>query len=649
MYQPQILGYSLLSRTRTIKKRYLVILMLCLITTIQAYAQNLGNGFYDYGVASPISNHRGTVATSVNGEKIVLMWLMDHRGGYSLLKVNVETGKCQQFPVPFPAGDATYASLLSSKNKFYTLFNGHFAEFDPVKDAFTFEHPSMPQVAMAMTEDDDGVIWAVTYPKSGVVSFNPKTREFKEYGYLYKQNWNQYPRSVCRDKSGWIYYGLGNAESQIIAFDPATGKVKPMLEETERKRGIAYVYLDKDGKVYGQSLPHRNQDWYEFYNGERHNIGKDHQPNPKLIIAGDQGLFYNKFPDGSELERVDLVLRQLTFKPAGSSATKTINIEYASDGAWTMGVAATKDGRLVGGTSFPMRFFSYDPKTNLWVNLGAIGQFNALCSNGNQFYFGVYPSGQLLEWDIKKPWVNTVMGMQTNPQLLAKVTPVIHRPFRVIAYPDEKTIVMSGSPEYGYTGGGLLFWDSKKKTQTLLKDSSVILDQSSISLIPLPGNKLLGGTTTAPGTGGEEKATVAELYCMDMASKRVLWHIAPMADVQEYSDLCKGPGELIYGIADKQKFFVFDPIKRAVVYEFDAKSLYGRTTGEQSPRIFVTGPDKKVYILFEKAIVSIDPGTFKMTLVANSPVHIHAGGDYLNGKLYFISGSHLCSYQLGQK
>ncbi|MBE9665476.1 NHL repeat-containing protein [Mucilaginibacter boryungensis] len=631
----------------SLKKYYL--LMLCFFTAIlHTNAQNLGNGFYDHGVTSPISNHRGTVATTGrNGEKVVLMLLMDHRGGYCLLEVNVETGKSQQFPVPFPPGDAPYASLLSSKNRFYTLFNNHFAEFDPMKDAFTFEHTALPSNTMAMTEDEQGVIWAATYPKSGLISFNPQTKEFKDYGYLYKQNWNQYPRFIARDKSGWIYYAIGNAASQIIAFDPATGKVKEMLKEAERKRGIAYLYLNLDGKVYGQALEKKDADWYEFSNGERQNIGKHHTVNAKPIITGNQGLFYNKFPDGSLLKSANLLEKTITYYDAASKTDKTVQIEYTSDGAWTMGVAATQYGKLAGGTSFPMRFFSYDPKKDTWVNLRAFGQFNALSRAGNKFYFGVYPSGELLEWDPAKPWVDTKPGEKTNPFFLAKLTPIIHRPFRLLPVLNNKTIIMSGSPEYGYTGGGLLFWDIEKKQQTVLKDSAVIPDQSTISMVTLPGNKFLGGTTTAPGTGGEKKANLAELYCMDITSKHIDWHIAPIPGVQEYSDLCKGPDNLIYGITDKQRFFVFDPAKKAVVYEFDPKGIYGnRTAGEQSPRIFVTGPGKEIYILFEKAIVKVDPVTFKLNLVANSPVIINTGGDYLDGKIYFVSGSHLCSYKL---
>ena len=169
-----------------------------------------------------MSNHRGIVAT-VDGEgrNVVLVWLFDHRGGYALLMIDAETGKSQQIPMPFaPGGDCPYASILSSANKYYTHFNSHFVEFDPAKRAFTFVHETAPQMAMSMTEDDRGVIWSVTYPNSGLVSYNPATGEFKDYGHLHQENWLQYPRHIAADDQGWIYFGIGTTTSHILAFDP---------------------------------------------------------------------------------------------------------------------------------------------------------------------------------------------------------------------------------------------------------------------------------------------------------------------------------------------------------------------------------------------------------------------------------------------
>jgi streptogramin lyase len=200
---------------------------------------DLGGGFRLHGVATPVSNHRGTVATvDGDGRNVVLVWLFDHRGGYALLMIDADTGESEQFPVPFPpGGDCPSSSILSSRNKFYTHFNSHFVEFDPEKRAFTFCSRTAPQMAMGMTEDDDGVIWSVTYPKSGVVSFDPRTREFKDYGHVHQENWAQYQRYVAADDAGWIYFGIGSTLGQIIAFDPRTATAKPMIPQAERTRG----------------------------------------------------------------------------------------------------------------------------------------------------------------------------------------------------------------------------------------------------------------------------------------------------------------------------------------------------------------------------------------------------------------------------
>ena len=626
-----------------------------LALTISGSSQDLGKGYFDHGVTSSISHSRGMVATiDRNGQNVALVWLFDHRGGYALLMIDAETGKSEQFPMPFPAGDAPYSSILSAKNKFYTLFKSYFVEFDPVKRAFTFSKEVMPQMAMGMTEDDKGMIWAVTYPNSGLVSFNPNSQQLTDYGYLYKQNWAQYPVNLAADDNGWIYFGLGNTASQIIAFDPVSGTAKPMLTEAERKRGSAYVYRDLNGKVYGKPLKNDKEGWYEFYKGNGRKIGPDPEGfqnlrglpgHPKPFISGNQGLFHREFPDGKIIKDLDLKERKLIVEDRKTNTEKQVSFDYTSEGGWTMGVIATPDGKIAGGVSFPMRSFSYDPKKDSWTNDGAIGQFNALAKQGDRIYFGVYPQGALLEWNPSMPWVTRKEG-NTNPEFLASSGLLTHRPHRILPYSDGNTIIMSGTPEYGYTGGGLLFWDRKKKTQTVLQDSAIVLDQSTMSMVALPGGKLLGGTTTAPGTGGEKKAKEAELYIMDVNSKRLEWHQIVFPGVQSYSDMCAGPDGLIYGITDYKKFFVFDPAKKMVIHQQDCEASFGRTASSQSPRIFVVGPEKEIYMLFNKGIVSIEPGSFKLTMLTESPVPINIGGDYLDGRIYFVSGSHLCSYKL---
>jgi hypothetical protein len=93
---------------------------------------------------------------------------------------------------------------------------------------------------------------------------------------------------------------------------------------------------------------------------------------------------------------------------------------------------------------------------------------------------------------------------------------------------------------------------------------------------------------------------------------------------------------------------VFDAAKRSIVYDRDISTDLGLSTGEQGPRIFVRDPEGAVYVLFVKGIVRVDPATYALTMLAESPVSVDAGGDFLDGRIYFSSGSHLCSYKVAK-
>lgn len=617
------------------------------VSMASAATEDLGNGFEHHGVATPISNHRGTVATvDGQGRNIVLVWLFDHRGGYALLWIEAETGRSEEYAMPFPpGGDCPYASILSSRNKFYTHFNSHFVEFDPAKRAFTFHHKTAPKIAMGMTEDDDGVIWSVTYPKSGVVSFDPKTRQFKDYGHVHQENWAQYQRYVAADDAGWIYFGIGSTASHIIGFDPRTGQAKPMIPESERVRGAGQVYRDVNGKVYG--YPGGEDNWYELYKGKARKIGKSPDIQKKRIITSSQGLFHNEFPDGKRLQSCDLVERVLTVEDPKTKKVRKLSFNYHSEGAHVMGLAVAPNGTICGGTAFPMRFFSYDPQADKWTNRACYGQWNTVARQGDRFFVGGYGHGFLLEWNLARNWVPTEKGNEeTNPLFLAQSHPTINRPHDLLAHPDGKTMVLAGTPGYGYTGGGLLFWDRHTKKHILLEHTDILPEHATMSLVALPRGRLLGGTTTSPGTGGEKKAEQAELYIMDMDTKKVEWHEPVFAGVQGYSDMCLGANGLVYGVADLKRFFVFDPVHRKVIYEQDTLADLGRTNSQQGPRIFVRDPQGTVYMLFVKGVARVEPATFKITLLAESPVPVGPGGDYYKGRIYFAGGSHVYSYKV---
>ncbi len=638
---------------RTIRQTVLSVALWLLVLNLPpafAASEDLGQGFRHHGVAVPISNHRGTVATvDGQGHNVVLSWLNDYRGGYELLLIDATTGTWEEQPLPFTPGDHPFASILSSSNKFYTHFNNHFVEFDPIKRAFTFCQKTAPRMAMSMTEDDNGVIWSATYPNSGLVSFNPRTREFKDYGYLNKENWFQYPRSIAADDAGWIYFGIGSTRGQIIAFNPKTAKAKALLASAQRTHGYSPVTRDLDGKVYAQPNADQPDKWLVLHQGKATPLGKPPQLRPKPFIAGSQGLFHDTFPDGKRIKTYDLVTRQFAIEDPKTQEVKSFAFDYKSEGAHIMGVGTAPNGTAAGGTAFPMRFFSFDPRTDTLINHEARGQWNTIAQQGDRFFAGTYTGGSLLEWNPAKPWTGTTVGdPNSNPLHLFDCKPTIIRPFRLFAHPDGKTLVMGGTPEYGATGGGLFFWDRETRQSVLLSREQVLRDHATMSLAALADGKLLGGTTTTPGTGGEKKAKEAQLYIMNMATKKIKWHAAVFPGVQDYTDLCAGPQGLVFGFADRKRFFVFDPVKRKVVHEENMAEKFGSTTSAQGPRVFVRGRNDAIYILFGKGIAQLNPATFKITMLAESPVNVGCGGDYLDGRIYFANGSHIYSWKVAE-
>ncbi|MBU0609703.1 MAG: hypothetical protein KKI08_17580 [Armatimonadetes bacterium] len=626
-------------------------LMMVVFTLMASNARattDLGNGFADHGVCTPLSNHRGIVAAQDgNGKDVALAWLMDHRGCYELLLVDAETGKAEEYPIPAPTGgDSPFASILSAGGKFYTHFGSHFYEFDPAQRKFTFVHKTAPQMAMGMTEDDKGVIWSASYHQSGVVSYNPKTGEFKDYGHIYKQTWAQYPRYVAADDTGWVYFGIGSTASQIIAFDPSTGKGTPVLTDAERVHGSGAVYRDINGKVYGQSGGAEGK-WMELYQGQRRDLDKPPAVKKKPIISASQSLFHRHFPDGKVLKQFDTIEKTMVVEDAKTGESKPFTFDYASEGAHVMAMCAAPDNTMCGGSAFPFRFFSYNPTADTWMREAAFLQFNTVVRQGDRWYTGGYGHGFLLEWDPTKPWKNTKEGdPDGNPLWLAMANPDINRPHDLLAHPDGKTLVLAGTPGYGLTGGGLMFWDRETKQAQVVKHTEIIPEHAPMSLVALPGGKLLIGTTTAAGTGGQVKAKEAELAIMDLATRQIEWHEPLLPGVQSYTYMMLSPNGLVYGFADWKRFFVFSPKTQKIVHEQDIEPEVGRTNGQQQTRTFIMAPGNVIYVLLSKGIAKLNRRTLQIKLVAPSPVPVGPGGDYLKGRIYFGSGSHMYSWKV---
>ena len=591
-------------------------------------------GFVDHGIPTPVAQTRGVVSTvDQSGQDVILTWLQDWRGGYAILMVNAETGASQQFDVPFkPDGDEPSAIYLSSKNRLYTLFNSQFVEFDVASKRFTFHGKVNGKTAMSLTEDKDGRIWAATYPNNQLVSFNPQNSSLQNHGQLAKESWTQYPRSIAVDAHGWVYVGSGLAASQIYAYNIQSHATQALLSSSQRVSGTAVVTQSQSNVVYARN----GRQQFMLTNGKASGLSAGAQVAESNLKGGAQNLVDREFPSGRRLVSVDMHDRTLVTRDA-SGQQKTVKFNYTTQGAALTFVCATGDNKVCGGTRFPMHTFYYNAGDNKFDSKQLPRQPNVMAALGSRLYVAAYPDGKLFQ--------ESENGKNEFSEVL-NAYPSINRPHAMLIMGGGSQIALAGTPEYGTTGGGMMFWNRSSGQKSRIDHWHLVPNHSVQAMVELSNGMLLGGTTVAPGTGGVTKAgNSGELFLMDANTHEVRWRGAPVPGAKTITDLVVGTDGLVYGLADSVDLFVFNPNNRQVVSVNRFSKDLGPSVYAQGTRAFVKGADGSIYVLLYNGIGKVDAKAHTVSRVVSSPVRITVGGAAANGRIYFGSNNHLYSWK----
>ena len=591
-------------------------------------------GFVDHGIPTPVAQTRGVVSTvDQSGQDVILTWLQDWRGGYAILMVNAETGASQQFDVPFkPDGDEPSAIYLSSKNRLYTLFNSQFVEFDVASKRFTFHGKVNGKTAMSLTEDKDGRIWAATYPNNQLVSFNPQNSSLQNHGQLAKESWTQYPRSIAVDAHGWVYVGSGLAASQIYAYNIQSHATQALLSSSQRVSGTAVVTQSQSNVVYARN----GRQQFMLTNGKASGLSAGAEVAESNLKGGAQNLVDREFPSGRRLVSVDMHDRTLVTRDA-SGQQKTVKFNYTTQGAALTFVCATGDNKVCGGTRFPMHTFYYNAGDNKFDSKQLPRQPNVMAALGSRLYVAAYPDGKLFQ--------ESENGKNEFSEVL-NAYPSINRPHAMLIMGGGSQIALAGTPEYGTTGGGMMFWNRSSGQKSRIDHWHLVPNHSVQAMVELSNGMLLGGTTVAPGTGGVTKATdSSELFLMDANTHEVRWRGAPVPGAKTITDLMVGTDGLVYGLADSVDLFVFNPNNRQVVSVNRFSKDLGPSVYAQGTRAFVKGADGSIYVLLYNGIGKVDTKAHTVSRVVSSPVRITVGGAAANGRIYFGSNNHLYSWK----
>jgi len=624
-----------------------VVAMMALLVTMPAIPglTQPADYFVDHGVAVNVSRHRGAAAAvDEDGNRIVMVWIDDHRGCTDMLVIDAVTGETEQVEYERGHLDHAYAVLYSTRDKWYSQFASRFYEFDPATRSFTFIGQTRTRVAMSMTEDANGVIWAASMGGEGMtnadlLSFNPETRELVDHGTLQSENenWRQYQRSIAYDDAGWIYTSQGNVAGQVTGYNPATGETRRYIPEDQREQGAGRVFRGTDGQVYATGP---GWSWHILHEGEATALEAEQPPVGRAPEkTGAQGSLFGDFPDGSRVTALNVPERRMTVQDANGTV-REVTFDYQSEGYPIMAIHLGPDDNIYGVV--PGFAYRFHPPTGEFLYHVRPGHLNDLATQRGMVFGAQYSRGELYGYDLSVPWEQ---WDASNPQPLGNAKPHIGRPAVLIAHPDGRHLIMGGTPGYGMTGGGLYIYDLETATEQLLSHEELLENLSTCSLVALPDGNLVGGTTVGPGTGGVTKADQALLYIFDFDARQVVWSGAVIPGPARIPDMVLGPDGLVYGIVGTNTLFVFDPESRTVVHQDDL-SAYGSVAGAQGPRSMILGPDENIYVLFGRAIVRIKPVSFEHEKLADIPVGVSAGVAMHEGRLYFASASRLWSYRI---
>ena len=399
-----------MSNLKRIAVVFIAVVLMAASILVSAQQPDVAPGFIDHGVAVTLAESYGCVGLQDgNGHNIVIAGATDMSERGWMLITDVDTGKSQQVYCPEGVPNSpNYGSLLARTGKLYTGKSNYILELDPTSRQWT--HYACAQDSkfgafMRLYEARDGTIWVGDGSKTLVMSYNPQSRELKFHGPMDAPQ--KYAISIGEDDAGWLYFGIGVAKWNIVAYNPQTAEKRPLIPPEERKRGYGIVHAGTDGKAYGKL----GEQWYRLYDGAAQKVDED-QVAPKV----EDLFFYSTdcvgvFPDGRKPIRYRMADKYVDIQDPATGRKKRIKLEYDSGGASIIVMAPAPDGKVYLNSAHVSRTAVYDPKTDvLEYKPGHIMLVN-IATQGKYIFGGRYSHGMLYVFDTTKPWnMNPVAG-----------------------------------------------------------------------------------------------------------------------------------------------------------------------------------------------------------------------------------------------
>lgn len=511
----------------------------------------------------------------------------------------------------------------------------------------------------------NGEIFGATYPGCRVFRYHPKDG-FKDIAGGPLVEGENYVRSLAfYEKTGKIYAGVGS-HADLIELDTQTGVKRSILPSQFKNKEFVYSLEIIEGHDSADKMLVQitNGSFTLVYNLKTESFEYQiDEIDMKSVSQEDSKKYiyytFNSSLFSRSLSNIQHAPIKVEDEVGSANAIKYINDKVYllnSDGHFLIKNLATgitrryqleipgqpislqsimkgPDGKIWSGGYLAGGHAAYDPKTGQISSYPGLHQTEGMAVQGQTIYFGIYPKGQLyqfdtrLDWDIKK----------SNPKFIGQI-PDQSRPFAVLSDFKSGKIFFGMVPEYGKLGGALV---SFNPSNSELKSFGSIIPEQSIVSLTYANGLLWGGTSVSGGLGIMPTTKFPKLFSWDIEQEKVVDEIIPVQGANAITSLINGPDGNIWGMAGGT-LFLYDPkikklIKEKVIYP--TPPLVSHVWRDA---FLMLHPSGMIYGTGSNQLFSINPKTMEVKFILK-PASLLAMDDA--GRLYFHRSAELWQYE----
>lgn len=505
---------------------------------------------------------------------------------------------------------------------------------------------------------EQGKIYVGTYPSGKVFEYDPADGSVDDYGRMIGESSQEYIRSLAVVGDD-VYSGTGHGK--IIHYNKSTGEKEDIaasigepghiydLDKVDDRYLFARYELSSNAYVYdtqkrewldvvipkarGLHVPEQSEDGKVYFMNTENKLQTF---DLGTLEVADTGITYK-----SGFRGVDWVEFGTPELPGKSLVTINFSGFVTILNLETKKTVTTPV--LAEGTANVMNKIETGPDGNLYITgvqtgKGAIynpitkekkvynmGQGDSIGTFGDKLLFGVYPDGDIREFDPE------LEPSDSNPKKLFTIGEEQNR-ISSITEGDGKAYIGS-IPFYGELGGALTVYDPNAAEGSQVEVFRNVVEDQSVNSLVYRDGKVYGSTTINGGLGADPTAEEAKIFVWDTETEEVIKEVPLSVEdldkPESIGELSFGPDGLLWG-ASINTIFAMDPDTLEIV---KSRKLYDSLPLSAWNKIELEWSDGLLYADFSGNLTAIDPETLESKQIAR--VYDFSVGP--DGNLYYSS------------